>query len=415
MTRLIVTFFALLGGTALFVTATGLLSTALALRAGFMGYPEAVTGAVMSAYFLGFMAGTFLCPHIVAQVGHIRTFATLAALAAAAVLAHALLLDPLSWALLRLISGMCVVGLYMVVESWLNERATNQSRGRIFAFYQIISLASLALGQWLILLDGIASATPFLLCGALFALGLVPIALTRVPEPTPIPAARLDIRQLWKVSPLGLLGTLIAALANGVFFSLGPLYAQSTGMELSGVALFMSLVIVGGVALQWPLGHYSDRVDRRHVVLASSIAAASLAAIAALAIGLSSALFYLAVFFYGGFTFALYPLCVAHSNDHARPGELMRTAGGLLLVYGIGATAGPILMGSLMGMFGAGVFLPALVVTHLTLAGATLYRLRVVGTPAPVDKEPFVMLTRTSQSALEMLPSAPDDEHPAAR
>jgi MFS family permease len=404
------TLFALLGGTALFVAATGLLGTALALRADAIGFSDTITGAVMSAYFLGFMIGTFLCPRIVAQSGHIRSFAAFAALAAVAVLMHAVLFDPWIWAILRFTSGVCVVGLYMIVESWLNEKASNQSRGRLFAVYQIISLVSLALGQWLLLLDDIISATPFLIGSALFSLGLIPIALTRVAEPTPIPIAKLDLRHLWSVSPLGVIGTFVAAMANGIFFALGPLFAQSAGMDVGAVALFMSLVILGGVALQWPLGHFSDTRDRRSVILAASLGAAITAGLAAFMPWISTVAFYCVAFLYGGFTFSLYPLCVAHSNDQVPAHDLMRTASGLLLIYGAGATLGPLLMGWLMDTLAPGIFFVLLMATHLVLGLYTSFRMGIRPAAPTSGKEPFVMLSRTSQSALEMLPSAVANE-----
>lgn len=402
-------FVGLLSGCAVFVAAIGLLSTALALQAGARGFPEGVTGVVMAAYFAGFVIGTYVCPRIIGQVGHIRGFSVFAATAAAAVLIHALLVDPISWMILRLATGVCVVGLYMVTESWLNEKATNQNRGRVLAAYQVISLLGLAFGQWLLLIEA-TNATPFIICGALFAMGLLPVALTKVAEPRPIPGATLNLGHLWLTSPLGVLGTFMAALANGVFFALGPLFAQSAGFDTRQVVLFMSLVILGGVALQWPIGHLSDSRDRRTVILVTSAVAATLAGLAGLAVERSESLFYISAFLYGGFTFSVYPLSLSHSNDHAKPDEFVKIAGGLLLVYGIGAAISPTIVGLLMGAYGESVFFVFLLSTYAALSVATVFRMFAKAAPGVERQGAFSMLTRTSQSAIGMLPEATEPQ-----
>jgi MFS family permease len=316
LTALFLPLSTLLLGTSLFVASTGLLGTILALQADASGFSSAITGLVMAAYFAGFVVGTSFCPTVVRRAGHVRAFSAFAACAAAAVLLHPLLTGAVEWALLRFITGVCVVGLYMVVESWLNERTANDERGRVFAIYQVIALLSLAIGQYLILFDHGSPTTPYLVAGALFSLGLVPIVLTRVPEPAPITTVRLDPKALWKASPLGVAGTLVAALANGAYFALGPVFAQHMGLSVGQIALFMSLVLLGGMALQWPIGHFSDVLDRRKVILGVSLCGTLFAALAALAVSHSIALFFVLVFLYGGATFSLYPLCVAHSNDN---------------------------------------------------------------------------------------------------
>src|SRR5690606_34830228 len=194
MTSVVSALFALLIGASLIITGTGLLGTALALRADLLGYSSTLTGAVMSAYFFGYVVGTYTCPKIVMSAGHVRAFSAFAAIAASAVLLHPLLIHPIVWALLRFATGACVVGLYMVIESWLNERSTNDARGRVFAVYQVISLLALAGGQYLILLGSDSISTAFIIAGALLSIGLVPVVMTRVPHPAPISSVRLDIK-----------------------------------------------------------------------------------------------------------------------------------------------------------------------------------------------------------------------------
>ena len=410
------TFFSLLGlfsGTGLFVIGVGLLSTALALRSAALGFSDLLTGFVMAAYFAGFVVGTRLGPKIVVRVGHVRAFSAFAATAAAALLMHPLWQAALVWALLRFVTGTCVVGLYMVIESWINERSTNEIRGRAFAVYQLISLCSLALGQWLIVVGGNASATPFLMAGALLSIGLVPVVLTRVTQPAPISEIKLDLRALWRLSPLGVAGTLVSALAQSAFFTLGPVFAHHVGFDTSSIAVFMSLALLGGAALQWPIGHFSDRVDRRIVILAVALAGAGLAGVSWWLVDVRPALLPAVVFFYGGVASCLYPLCVAYSNDHAPSTDAMATASGLLLVYGAGAAIGPVLVGLTMELDGPRAFWSYLMLMLLGLALFTLVRMRLREPPPAESHERFVMLARTSQSALEMLtPEKPADEPP---
>jgi MFS family permease len=400
--------FAILLGTSLFVTGSGLLGTTLALRADALGFSSTLTGVVMSAYFIGYVVGTYVCPKIVMQAGHVRAFSAFAATAASAVLLHPLLVNAPVWALLRFLTGACVVGLYMVIESWLNERSTNAARGRVFALYQVISLLALAVGQYLILFDSGTFGTAFMIAAALFSIGLVPIVLTRVPHPAPISVVKLDLLALWRISPLGVAGTLVAGLANGAFFALGPVFAQRTGLDTAQVALFMSLVLLGGVALQWPIGHASDLWDRRSVILAACLGGSLFAGLATTLIGESVIGLLAMTFLYGGAAFSLYPLCVAHANDYTQATDFIATASGLLLVYGIGAAVGPLIVGPLMEHVAGSALLGFIAVMHAGLALFILVRMRMRSAPPQDEQEPFVMLGRTSQSVLEMI--APDEE-----
>lgn len=417
------TFFSLLGlfsGTGLFVIGVGLVSTALALDATELGFSDLLTGFVMAAYFLGFIVGTHVGPKIVVRVGHVRAFSAFAATAAASLLMHPLWPSAPVWALLRFLTGSCVVGLYMVIESWINERSTNEIRGRAFAVYQLVSLVSLALGQTLILLGGRLSGAPFLIAGALFSVGLVPVVLTRVAQPAPISEVKLDLHALWRLSPLGVAGTLASALVQSAFFALGPVFAHRVGFGTGGIALFMSLALLGGAALQWPIGHFSDRLDRRMVIVLAALGAAGLAGACWWLVGERLAWLPAVVFVYGGVASSLYPLCVAYSNDHVPSRDAVATASGLLLVYGLGAAAGPLLVGLTMQLLGPRGFWAYLIVMLTGLAGFAVVRMQLRKPPPPEHHEPFVILARTSQSALEALSpvagaAAPEPSEPPDR
>ena len=408
--------FPLLFGIGLLLVGIGLQGTLLALRANLENFPVPMTGFMMSAYFMGFIVGTFLCPKLIRGVGHIRAFTAFAAITAAAAIAHGIMVDPWLWTALRIITGTCMVGLYMVIESWLNAMAPNEQRGRFFAVYTIITLLAMALGQYLILLDDIGGYRLFSFTALLVALAVVPIALTRIIQPAPVTAPSIGLKHLYRESPLGVSGALISGINNGAFWGLGALFAQRIGMSEAGIALFMSLTIIGGALLQWPIGHFSDRYDRRHILVAASLVTAAIAFIAFFVVDFSHTLLIAIAVGYGGFAFSLYGLSVAHVNDHLGADDMLEASRNLLLIYGAGAVIGPTVGSFFMQQFGPGSLLLFLTTTLLVLGAIGLYRLRV-GPLIPAEEQmDFAPMTGTSPVALEMDPRLDaEEEEPPAR
>jgi MFS family permease len=406
MLTVIGSIFSLLLGVAILLVGIGLLGTLLAVRAGVEHFSDTVTGVVMSAYFLGFAAGTYICPALIRRVGHIRAFAAMAAVASAAAIGHALLVHPITWAVLRVITGACMVGLYMVIESWLNVLAPSQRRGRIFAFYVAVTLVALALGQFLILVGDVDQFVPFGIAAALLSLALVPIALTRVAQPEPVEAPELGLRHLYQLSPLGTLGALAAGLVSGAFWGMGPLYAYRVGLSDFSVAGFMAATIFGGALLQWPVGHLSDHHDRRMVLTTVCFLGAALAVLIGVAAHVSPRLLFACAFLYGGLAFTVYGLSVAHVNDYLEPAQVLEATRGLLLLYGVGATLGPSTGGVVMARIGPDG-LPAGFALALGLLGVfALYRMRQSAAVPTEAQGAFVPMVRTSQAALELDPRA---------
>jgi MFS family permease len=371
-----------------------------------MEFPVTVTGVVMSAYFAGFIVGTYLCPAIIRRAGHIRAFAAMASVASTMPILHALLVNPWAWGALRLITGICIVGLYMVIESWLNALAPNAQRGKIFAAYMAITLGALAFGQFLILIGDVLGFTPFALVSILLSLALVPVAMTRVPEPPPVSAPRPALRQLFAVAPVGCVGALASGLLNGAFFGMGAVFAQRVGMGEAGVASFMSATIIGGALLQWPVGHLSDRRDRRLVLAAVCVLAALLVALAFVAESFSSPVLPIVFFFYGGLAFTVYGISVAHVNDLLEPAQILQATGSLLLLHGIGAVIGPTAAGFLMDQLGPGSLLVYLGLVLVAVAIYAFYRYGRVSRPTLGEPHGYVPMAGSSQALLRMDPRA---------
>ncbi len=404
MGKLLVPLSSLLSGVGLLVVGVGLLFSVVGLRAGLADFSGLTLGLVMSAYFAGFVLGTYVCPMVIRRVGHIRAFAAMASVASTMPILHALWIDPWFWGLLRLITGVCLVGLYMVVESWLNTVAPNDQRGKVFAAYMSVNFVALALGQWLILVGDRLGFVPFAMVSVMFSFALLPITLTPVEEPEPVEAPSLSLRNLYDASPLGTAAAFASGLLNGTFFGMGALYAQGVGFSDAGVAAFMAATILGGAIFQWPVGHYSDRHDRRVVLFWVCIGAAALAAASLLLLSLPHWALMTLGLFYGGLVFTVYGLGVAHVNDVIDSSRLLEFTGGLLLVHGAGAALGPTLGGLVMDQFGAASLMPFFGVVLAVLAVYTLKRMKAAP-PVPEDaKADYVVMGGGSQAVLQMDP-----------
>jgi MFS family permease len=420
MQKTLASISSLLISVAILLLGSGLLGTLLSLRASLEGYTETAIGLIASMYFLGFIVGTFVCPKLIQRSGHIRSFSAVAAVASCTILIYGLWVDPLVWMVNRFVTGICLVSIYMIIESWLNAQARNEIRGRVFAAYMMINLLFLALGQFLILAGEIRTLELFAVAAILFSLGLVPLAMTRLPEPAPVHEIRPDIRELLRQVPSGFMGSLVSGVIGSAFWGLGPLYALQAGLSEEGIALFMSATIIGGALLQWPLGLYSDRRERRRVLMDISLLGAAIAVIILLLPADTSLWLTLAMFFYGGMMFSIYPISAALTNDYTDPARHVETSGNLLMVYGLGATAGPLLGGLAMQWFGPGSLFWLFVASGLFLAGWVNYQRISTADVPEEEKVHFTPLTRTSQVAAESIaesltePAAAESEETAA-
>ncbi|HCB13394.1 MAG TPA: MFS transporter [Gammaproteobacteria bacterium] len=395
----------LLLGLGTLLVGNGLLGTLLGIRARLEGFTNTAIGTLMAAYFLGYVAGTFLVPVLIRRVGHIRTFAALAAIGSVSALCYGLIIHPVAWAVLRMITGIAVLGVYMVVESWLNEQAPHHIRGQVFAIYMIVTLVSLAAGQYLILTGDTGALVLFAIASILFTLGLMPIAATRVHAPQPQAHSSVSLLHLFWLAPLAACGAFIAGIVSGAFWSLGAVFAQRMGLPEEGIALFMSATIIGGALLQWPIGRLSDRYGRRFILTTVSFAAALVVLLALQVMYESLAALIACAFLYGGLMFSIYSLSVALMNDRlSAPGDVLDATRGLLLIFGIGSIAGPAIGGPLMDGFGPGT-IPAYSAAWLGLLGLLGLMRLVLAKPIPlIQQGRFVLMVRTTPVALEMLP-----------
>jgi MFS family permease len=411
----LVTISALLLGIALLLLGNGLLTTLLTLRGSADGLGDGALGLITSSYFAGFLLGIYLAPRLVRRIGHIRAFAFCAGMLAACSLSYGLWIAPAAWLGLRVLTGVGLATLYAVVESWLNYQTPEPERGRVFSIYMVINLGALAAAQQLLRLASPLDYTLFAIAAILASLALMPVTWTRLPQPQIVTTELMPLRAAWRAAPLAVAGILAAGLAMGAFWGLAPLYARNLGFERDAVATYMSLSILGGALLQWPLGHLSDRNDRRQMLLAVAAGAAGGAALLGLVPQLlpgNRAALYASAALYAGFAFSLYSIAITHLIDRITHQDLMAGTSTLLLVYGVGATLGPALAGAAMALSGN----PALPAFYLAVTAAlavTCWRQlqRRPAQPAVEAPAHFVPMLRTGPAALELHP----DTRQAAR
>jgi len=375
MLAVLATTWALFFAMALVMLGNGLQGTLLGLRATIEGFPTAVTGIVMSGYFAGFATGSYLTPKLVARVGHIRVFAALASLASIVALLHVILVTPSTWTAMRLATGFCYAGIYVVAESWLNDRVTNDLRGQLLSVYLIVGLAGMATGPLLLNLADPGSFELFLLVSVLVSLALIPILLTANPAPAFETATSISVRQLYRLSPLGVTGAMVTGLSNGTVVGMGAVYAERVGLSLAEISFFMSALMVGGVALQWPIGRLSDHFDRRIILTAVTLLAALVALAATTVAGHSVWGLLLLIGLFGGLSFPLYSLSLAHTNDRLEPHQMVGASSGLVLLTGAGATLGPVSAAAVMTTLGDAGFFWFLAAVHAALGVFALFRM----------------------------------------
>jgi len=361
-------------GLALIMIGNGLQGTLLGVRASIEGFETVTIGIIMSLYYFGFLAGSYYVPKLVNNVGHIRVFTALASLASATVLIHGLIPEAWVWAPMRFCTGFAYAGLYIVVESWLNNQSTNKTRGSIFGVYQFIGFGGMALGQYFLAFGDPAEISLFVISSILVSIALLPIALSSRPAPEFEEPETLPLRKLYKISPFGLAGVFTVGLGSGALFTIGAVYANEIGMTLPQISTFMALYIFGGVASQIPAGWLSDRYDRRIVIIAIS-AASAIASFGCWMVSDSPYILNIMVFFLGMLTLPIYGLSMAYINDHLTPKHFVAASSSAILTNGFGSAIGPLIITFFMTIFGTFMFFPLIGMAFVAMTVYGLFRM----------------------------------------
>ncbi|SDT91304.1 MFS transporter [Stappia sp. ES.058] len=390
--RQIFSIAALLAGSGLLLLAGGLHGLLLPLRGSAEGFSDTSLGLLGTGWAVGYVAGCITTPMIVSRVGHIRSFGVFCSAASIVVLLNLLILHPGAWIPLRALSGFCFAGAAMVVESWLNERATPETRGRIFGFYTMINLAATTVGQMLLTLGAPAGYLFFVIGAIVYSLALLPTALSTVAAPVPLLHSRLDIKMLWTNSPVAVISVFLVGISNSAFGTLGAVYGRQIGLSVGNIAIMMSVALLVGALIQVPIGLLSDRMDRRIVLVGIGSAGCGIGALLAIGSSLPPLAVIVLVAAFGGMIYSMYPVIVAHANDYTPAGEFLKTSGGLLLLFGAGSIVGPILAAAMMTITTPQGLFAVTSAAHASLIAFALWRMTQRKSIAPADRDDFVAM-----------------------
>lgn len=373
---------ALLVGITFLAIGNGLHSSLIGIRSAAENFDTTMTGFIMSGYSLGLILSAYITPKLVKYVGHIRVFAALAAIVSTAVLFIPLWINPIFWFGMRLVSGICTSGLYIICESWLNAAASNETRGKLLSLYMTLTYCALGAGQLLLNISDQSGFARFITVSALLSVALVPISLVRLEPPNIETAKGVNVVDIYRASPLAAVAIFANGLGQSAFFSMGAVFGITMGMALPYISLMMAFPPIAVIVSQYPLGAMSDRFDRRRMVIALAMSAAAIAALCIPASAVSPFLVIALFALFGALALPIYPLLVAYANDQLSKDQMLGAASKLVLLYGLGAILGPLLVGEFMLRFGSTGFLIYLVIVYGGTGAFALYRTLIRPTPA---------------------------------
>ena len=397
MGKLLKNSWALFTGYGIIMIAFGFQGNLLGVRSVIEDFSLLATGILMSAYFIGYFIGANIVPNLVARVGHVRVFAAFASMASLSILVHAAVVNPIVWSIARFLTGMSMVSIFIVTESWLNDRANNRSRGKLLSVYMFVTFGSIALGALLLNFSSPIKFEPFILISLLLSIALVPILLTKRKAPRFKKISPMKIKELYKISPMGVVVSFCNGLIHSAIFSLTAVYAIKMGFSIFEISLLIFLITIAGALFQWPIGFISDKMDRRKIIVFSSIISAFFAFFAIVSVGTAAELMHLAVdweinkimFFifvtiFAGFSLPIYAINIAHTNDYIPKEKFVSTGAGLQLVMGLGAIGGPITCVIFMDKFGPSGFFIFLIILQIVISVFGFYRMSV----RPTEENP---------------------------
>ncbi len=407
MYKTLATIVSILLSYGLLLLANGLFATLLGVRTQIEGFSSGITGLIVAAYFSGLLLGGLFAAAVVTRVGHIRSFAAFASLMSVSALMHPIFVDPYAWMAFRMVAGFCMAGMIMVTESWLNESASNQTRGKVLSIYMITNYFAAGCGNFLLTVGEPSEFQLFSLASIIFSLALVPVLLTRAKAPVPAHAERMHVWELYRIAPLGVVGVFCCGLVNASINGLGSVFAANVGFTPAQLSTFMAIMVMSGLLLQWPVGLLSDRIGRGPLLVYIPLIVAGAAIWQLFVEGFPLVLAGAA--FLGAFVFTLYSLAAATANDRVTSEQRVQVAGALLITYGLGAVIGPIVASQFMGLLGPqGLFYYIALIELVLCAFAILTRKRRVGSPE--KRKPFVVMPAAQATSNQLYVAAHEEK-----
>ena len=406
MFRIISKTWALFFGYAIICLGHGLQGTLIGVRAIIEDFSYIATGIIITGYYVGYLTGSILIPFFLKRVGHIRVFAALASLASIAILLHSIFINPIVWSFIRILTGVSIAGIFVIMESWLNEKSTNETRGSFLSIYMVVTFSFLGIGNFLLNLSNPENFDLFVLVSILLSFALIPILLTSSNPPEFENTKRLTFKQLYQISPLGFVGAILIGLAHSTVFGLGAVYAKTKGLDNFQVSLFLVIVTIFGAVFQWPIGFISDKFDRRIVLIILTLLAAPICILIIGSSYISPIILFIFLALYSGMSLPLYSLTIANTNDYLKPDEIVAASAAIAVLVGLGSIFGPIITSYFMTIFGPNGFFIFLFIVHLVLGLFGIYRMAIRIKPSDI-KSQYVPLPRTiTPTGMELNPKA---------
>ena len=382
----------------------GLQGSLIGVRSVLEGFSFIATGLIIAGYYTGFLTGSALIPIFLKRVGHIRVFAALASLASIAILLHSIFLDPYSWFVIRIFSGISLSGIYIIMESWLNDKSTNQTRGQLLSIYMIITFVFLGLGQLFLNISDPLKVDLFILVSVLLSFALLPILLSTTEQPNTSDTKSFSLSEFYAVSPLGFVGALFTGLAHSVVFGYGAVYATAKGLSVLEVSIFMIIITSFGALSQWPIGYLSDKMDRRIILIGVTFIAAGLCVLIVGSSYISLTLFFILTALYSCVSLPMYSLAIAHTNDFLEQNEIVAASSAFVRLIGIGSILGPIMVSAMMSLTGPNGFHLFLIIVHALLGLFGLYRMTKRAVPADSESQYVPLPRNITPAGMELNP-----------
>jgi MFS family permease len=374
MFRVVSGAWALLLGMMLLQVGNGMQGTLLGIRGVIEGFSTLQLSIIMSWYFVGFLVGSRMAPGMIRRVGHVRVFAALGSMISAMMILYPTEIDPWAWSLFRAVIGFCFAGVYVTAESWLNNSATNETRGKALSLYMIVQMVGLVSAQAVLVLADPAGYVLFVIPCVLVSLAFAPILLSVGPTPSFDTTKPLSLLQIMKISPLGCVGML---LTGGVFaaqFGMAAIYGSQAGLSVAQISTFVAAFYVAALVAQYPLGWLSDRMDRRLLIAVVSLVT-GIGAMIGMLLGADFRFLLLSAVLVGGSSNPLYSLLMAHTNDFLDRDDMAAASGGMVFINGLGAIVGPLMVGWMMGVMGPGGYFLYMAILMFALVAYAIYRM----------------------------------------
>ena len=412
---------ALFMGMGAIMLAYGYQNALLGVRAVIEDFSLSSTGFMMSGYFVGYFIGARTIPSVISGVGHIRVFAAFASIASLAILVHSVFINPLTWFVLRVITGYSMVSIYTIAESWLNDRSSNKNRGKVLSIYMIILYGSMGLGMFMLNFSSPEKFQPFILISVLMSAALLPILLTKRKPPQFKKIQSMSLKDLYNSSPLGMVSAVLYGIVQSALFTLLAVYAAAMNFSIFDISLVTFLLAISGAVSQYPVGYISDKFDRRKVIIYSTFGAAIFAFLAIFSVGTmylpeglgsSKLWFYIFLVLFSVCSLPMFSLILAHTNDFITRDKFVAAGAGLQFAFGLGAISGPFLCSLLMDLIGNNGFFVFLIFFHCVIGFYGIHRMKVRPSEDNPDSQFVAVPTTITPVGLELNPSTEPIEEP---